>query len=255
MTMTIQVRGLSRAFAAAGRSTPALLDVDLDVAEREFVCILGPSGCGKSTLLNLVAGFLRPSAGEIRVNGRPVTGPGADRGVVFQEYVLFPWLTVAGNVEFGLRLSAAPADERRRTVGRYLELVGLAAHAAKYPAQLSGGMKQRVAIARALANNPSIILMDEPFGALDAQTREVLQDELGRIQRVEHKTVLFVTHSIREAVYLADRVVVMTSAPGRIKQIISIKLPEVRDRFAPEFTQYESDITRMVKEEVAKVHE
>jgi NitT/TauT family transport system ATP-binding protein len=255
MTMTIQVRGLSRAFAAAGRSTPALLDVDLDVAEREFVCILGPSGCGKSTLLNLVAGFLRPSAGEIRVNGRPVTGPGADRGVVFQEYVLFPWLTVTGNVEFGLRLSGVPADERRRTVRRYLELVGLAAHAAKYPVQLSGGMKQRVAIARALANNPSIILMDEPFGALDAQTREVLQDELGRIQRVEHKTVLFVTHSIREAVYLADRVVVMTTAPGRIKQVVSIKLPEVRDRFAPEFTQYESQLTRMVKEEVAKVHE
>jgi NitT/TauT family transport system ATP-binding protein len=255
MTMTIQVRGLSRAFAAAGRSTPALLDVDLDVAEREFVCILGPSGCGKSTLLNLVAGFLRPSAGEIRVNGRPVTGPGADRGVVFQEYVLFPWLTVTGNVEFGLRLSGVPADERRRTVRRYLELVGLAAHAAKYPVQLSGGMKQRVAIARALANNPSIILMDEPFGALDAQTREVLQDELGRIQRVEHKTVLFVTHSIREAVYLADRVVVMTTAPGRIKQVVSIKLPEVRDRFAPEFTQYESELTRMVKEEVAKVHE
>jgi ABC-type nitrate/sulfonate/bicarbonate transport system ATPase subunit len=255
MTMTIQVRGLSRVFAGAGGSTPALLDVDLDVAEREFVCILGPSGCGKSTLLNLVAGFLRPSAGEVRVNGRRVTGPGADRGVVFQEYVLFPWLTVAGNVEFGLRLSGAAAAERRGTVARYLELVGLAAHAAKYPVQLSGGMKQRVAIARALANNPSIILMDEPFGALDAQTREVLQDELGRIQRVEHKTVLFVTHSIREAVYLADRVVVMTSAPGRIKQIVSIKLPEVRDRFAPEFTQYESEITRTVKEEVAKVHE
>jgi NitT/TauT family transport system ATP-binding protein len=253
--MTIQVRRLSRAFAAAGRTTPALLDIDLDVAEREFVCLLGPSGCGKSTLLNLIAGFLRPSAGEILVNGRPVTGPGADRGVVFQEYVLFPWLTVAGNVEFGLRLQGAAADERRRTVGRYLELVGLSAHAAKYPVQLSGGMKQRVAIARALANNPAIILMDEPFGALDAQTREVLQDELGRIQRVEHKTVLFVTHSIREAVYLADRVVVMTSAPGRIKQIVTIKLPEVRDRFAPEFTQYESEITRMVKEEVAKVHE
>jgi NitT/TauT family transport system ATP-binding protein len=253
--MAIQVRKLSRAFAASGRSTPALLDIDLDVAAREFVCILGPSGCGKSTLLNLVAGFLRPSTGEILVNGRPVTGPGADRGVVFQEYVLFPWLTVAGNVEFGLRLQDVSADERRRTVARYLELVGLTAHAAKYPVQLSGGMKQRVAIARALANNPAIILMDEPFGALDAQTREVLQDELGRIQRVEHKTVLFVTHSIREAVYLADRVVVMTSAPGRIKQIVSVKLPEVRDRFAPEFTQYESELTRMVKEEVAKVHE
>ncbi len=189
------------------------------------------------------------------MGGRPVTGPGADRGVVFQEYVLFPWLTVDGNVQFGLKLKGSPAAERRAVVARYLELVGLAAHAEKYPVQLSGGMKQRVAIARALANNPEIILMDEPFGALDAQTREVLQDELGRIQRVEHKTVLFVTHSIREAVYLADRVVVMTTAPGRIKQVFQIKLPEVRDRFAPEFTHYESEITRVVKEEVAKVHE
>ena len=169
--------------------------------------------------------------------------------------MLFPWLTVTGNVEFGLRLKGAGGAERRAIVARYLELVGLAAHAEKYPVQLSGGMKQRVAIARALANSPEIILMDEPFGALDAQTREVLQDELSRIQRVEHKTVLFVTHSIREAVYLADRVVVMTSAPGRIKQVFTLKLPELRDRFAPEFTQYESDITRVVKEEVAKVHE
>jgi NitT/TauT family transport system ATP-binding protein len=253
--MKIHVRGVSRTFAAAGRETPALVDVDLEVAEREFVCLLGPSGCGKSTLLNIVAGFLRPSAGDVLVDGRPVDGPGSDRGVVFQEYVLFPWLTVAGNVEFGLRLKPTSAAERRTTVARYLDLVGLRAHAEKYPVQLSGGMKQRVAIARALANNPEIILMDEPFGALDAQTREVLQDELGRIQRVEHKTVLFVTHSIREAVYLADRVVVMTSAPGRIKQVFPIKLPDVRDRFAPEFTHYESEITRVVKEEVAKVHE
>src|SRR5881275_3164645 len=237
--MKIHVRGLSRTFVAAGRETPALLDVDVDIAEHEFVCLLGPSGCGKSTLLNIVAGFLRPSAGEVLVDGRAVTGPGADRGVVFQEYVLFPWLTVTGNVEFGLRLKGAGGAERRAIVARYLELVGLAAHAEKYPVQLSGGMKQRVAIAR----------------ALDAQTREVLQDELSRIQRVEHKTVLFVTHSIREAVYLADRVVVMTSAPGRIKQILTLKLPELRDRFAPEFTQSESEITRVVKEEVAKVHE
>src|SRR5215813_13534920 len=247
--MKIHLRGLSRTFVAAGPETPALEKVDLDVAEREFVCLLGPSGCGKSTLLNIVAGFLRPSSGEVVVDGRAVTGPGADRCVVFQEYVLFPWLTVTGNIEFGLTLKGVAARDRRATVTRYLDLVGLAAHADKYPVQLSGGMKQRVAIARALANNPEIILMDEPFGALDAQTREVLQDELGRIQRVEPKTILFVTHSIREAVYLADRVVVMTSVPGRIRQIFPIKLPEVRDRFASEFTQYESDITRVVKEE------
>ena len=230
---------------------PALDRIDLDVAEHEFLCLLGPSGCGKSTLLNIVAGFLAPTTGRVLVDGAPVTGPGADRGVVFQEYVLFPWLTVAGNVEFGPALKGVAADERRRTAARYLDLVGLRAHADKYPVQLSGGMKQRVAIARALANSPAIILMDEPFGALDAQTREVLQDELARIQRVEHKTMIFVTHSIREAVYLADRVVVMTAAPGRIKQIFEVKLPEVRDRFATEFTHYESEITRVVKEEVA----
>jgi NitT/TauT family transport system ATP-binding protein len=251
----IQIAAVSKEFVSGGRPSLALGHVDLEVAEREFVCLLGPSGCGKSTLLNVVAGFLAPSTGRVLVDGRPVTGPGADRGVVFQEYVLFPWLTVAGNVEFGLRLKGIGGSERVRTVARYLDMVGLAAHAAKFPAQLSGGMKQRVAIARALANEPSIILMDEPFGALDAQTREVLQEELSRIQRLEHKTVVFVTHSIREAVYLADRVVVMTSAPGRIKQVFEIKLPDVRDRFAPEFTQYESEITRVVKEEVAKVHE
>jgi NitT/TauT family transport system ATP-binding protein len=252
MLTKIQIAGVSKAF---GNGAPALGAIDLDVEAREFVCLLGPSGCGKSTLLNIVAGFLEPTTGRVLVDGAPVTGPGADRGVVFQEYVLFPWLTVAGNVEFGLTLKGMATDERRRTAARYLDLVGLRAHAEKFPVQLSGGMKQRVAIARALANSPSIILMDEPFGALDAQTREILQEELSRIQRVEHKTIVFVTHSIREAVYLADRVVVMTSAPGRIKQIFDIKLPDVRDRFTPEFTQYESEITRLVKEEVAKVHE
>jgi NitT/TauT family transport system ATP-binding protein len=251
----IQARRVTKTFAADARSAPAVADVDLDVAASEFVCILGPSGCGKSTFLNIVAGFIQPTSGTVLVDGVPVRGPGAERGVVFQEYVLFPWLTVAGNVEFGPLLQGVAADERRRLAARYLDLVGLVPHAQKLPVQLSGGMKQRVAIARALANNPSIILMDEPFGALDAQTREVLQDELSRIQRVEHKTILFVTHSIREAVYLADRIVVMTTAPGRIKQVFTIKLPEVRDRFAPEFTEYESAITRVVKEEVAKVHE
>jgi NitT/TauT family transport system ATP-binding protein len=249
----IQVQRVSKTFGA--QATPALAEVDLDVADRELVCLLGPSGCGKSTLLNIVAGFLPPTTGTVRVDGRPVTGPAPDRGVVFQEYALFPWLTVTGNVEFGPAMQGRPAAERRALGTRYLDLVGLRAHADKFPAQLSGGMKQRVAIARALANGPAVILMDEPFGALDAQTREVLQDELSRIQRVEHKTILFVTHSIREAVYLADRVVVMTSVPGRVKQIFTVKLPEVRDRFAPEFTHYEAEITGVLKEEVAKVRE
>ena len=162
---------------------------------------------------------------------------------------------MAENVDFGPLLKGTPAAERHRLTARYLDMVGLAPHADKFPVQLSGGMKQRVAIARALANNPSIVLMDEPFGALDAQTREVMQEELSRIQRLEPKTILFVTHSIREAVYLGDRVVVMTSAPGRIKDVFTIKLPAVRDRFASEFTRYESEITRVLKEEVAKVHE
>jgi len=251
----VQVEGVHKSFDLDGRSMPALLDVSLEVHAGELLCLLGPSGCGKSTLLNIVAGFLPPTRGRVLVGGAPVTGPGPERGVVFQEYVLFPWLTVAQNVEFGPRLMGTPAAGCREIAARYLEMVGLTQHASKFPAQLSGGMKQRVAIARALANDPAIVLMDEPFGALDAQTREVMQEELSRIQRVEHKTIVFVTHSIREAVYLADRVVVMTSPPGRVKEVFTIKLPEPRDRFAPEFTQYEREITRLVKEEVVKVHE
>jgi NitT/TauT family transport system ATP-binding protein len=247
----IEIQGVAKAFGGAA----ALDRIDLTLAEHELLCLLGPSGCGKSTLLNIVAGFIAPSTGRVLVDGKPVTGPGADRGVVFQEYALFPWLTVADNVEFGPALRGTPADERRRVGRTYLDLVGLRPHAHKFPAQLSGGMKQRVAIARALANRPEIVLMDEPFGALDAQTREVLQDELSRIQRLEQKTIVFVTHSIREAVYLADRVAVMTSAPGRLREVFEIELPEARDRFSPAFTRYESEITRVVKEEVAKVRE
>jgi ABC-type nitrate/sulfonate/bicarbonate transport system ATPase subunit len=251
----VQIEGVHKAFTLDGRSTPALIDINLEVQAGELLCLLGPSGCGKSTLLNIVAGFIPPTRGRVRVDGLPIAGPGPERGVVFQEYALFPWLSVAQNVEFGPRLTGVPAATRREVVARYLDMVGLSEHATKFPVQLSGGMKQRVAIARALANNPSIVLMDEPFGALDAQTREVMQEELSRIQRVEHKTIVFVTHSIREAVYLADRIVVLTSSPGRVKDVFTIKLPEARDRFAPEFTRYESEITRVVKEEVAKVRE
>jgi NitT/TauT family transport system ATP-binding protein len=250
----ILIEGVSKSFGHDGRSD-ALQEIDIEVAAGELLCLLGPSGCGKSTLLNIVAGFIPATRGRVLVDGRPVTGPGPERGVVFQEYVLFPWLTVAENVEFGPVLKGLERAERRKLSARYLDMVGLTAHAEKFPAQLSGGMKQRVAIARALANHPSIVLMDEPFGALDAQTREVMQEELARIQRVEPKTIIFVTHSIREAVYLADRVVVLTSSPGRVKQVFAIKLCEPRDRFAPEFTHYESAITRVVKEEVAKVRE
>jgi NitT/TauT family transport system ATP-binding protein len=247
--MKIQVRRLSRTFTAAGRATPALVDVDLDIAEREFVCLLGPSGCGKSTLLNIVAGFLRPSAGEVLVNGHPVNGPGADRGVVFQEYVLFPWLTVAGNVEFGLKLSRAAAAERRATVGRYLDLVGLRAHADKFPVQLSGGMKQRVAIARALANNPEIILMDEPFGALDPQTRWGMQSLLLDVSRAENNTILFVTHDVSEAVYLADTIYVLSPRPAQILHQVDTPPFPVHDialKSAPEFRLIEKKLLDLI---------
>jgi NitT/TauT family transport system ATP-binding protein len=250
----IQVENVEKSFGVNGHAMPALVDTTLEIEAGEFLCLLGPSGCGKSTLLNIVAGFMPPTRGRVLVDGRPVTGPGRERGVVFQEYALFPWLTVAENVEFGPRLAGRPPAERRELVARYVTMVGLTEHRAKFPAQLSGGMKQRVAIARALANTPSIVLMDEPFGALDAQTREIMQDELSRIQRLEHKTIVFVTHSIREAVYLGDRVVVMTRSPGRIKEVFSIKLPEARDRFAPEFTHYESEITGVLRDEAGPAH-
>jgi NitT/TauT family transport system ATP-binding protein len=251
----IQIEGVGKWFGSVAQPMPALLDIMLDVRTNEFVCLLGPSGCGKSTLLNIVAGFIPPSEGRVLVDGRAIIGPGPDRGVVFQEYALFPWLTVQENVEFGPKLKGTPRPERQQMAEKYLELVGLAAHRHKFPAQLSGGMKQRVAIARALANNPTVILMDEPFGSLDAQTREIMQEELSRIQRVEHKTIIFVTHSIREAVYLADRVVVMTSSPGKIKDVVEVDLPEPRDKFSADFTHYESDITRVLKAEVEKARE
>jgi NitT/TauT family transport system ATP-binding protein len=251
----IQIEAVSKWFGSAAQPMPALLDITLSVRLNEFICVLGPSGCGKSTLLNIIAGFIPASEGRVLADGQEITAPGRDRGVVFQEYALFPWLTVQENVEFGPKLQGTSRPERRQIAEKYLELVSLAAHRHKFPAQLSGGMKQRVAIARALANNPTVILMDEPFGSLDAQTREIMQEELSRIQRVEHKTIIFVTHSIREAVYLADRVVVMTASPGKIKEVVEVDLPEPRDKFSAAFTRYESAITRVLKEEVEKARE
>ena len=250
MTMTIQVRGLSRAFAGAGGPTPALLDVDLDVAEREFVCILGPSGCGKSTLLNLVAGFLRPSAGEVRVNGRRVTGPGADRGVVFQEYALFPWLTVEQNIEFGLRERRVPRAKRKARVRQQIASVGLSGFGQRYPQELSGGMRQRVALARVLVNDPKILLMDEPFAALDAQTRSIMQQELLRVWSADRRTAIFITHNIEEAILLGDRVVVMTARPGRIKDIVAVGLPRPRDVTSAEFNQIRRHVAVLLEAEV-----
>jgi NitT/TauT family transport system ATP-binding protein len=250
MSAKIAVEGVSKSFAAG---TTALRGVDLQLAENSFTCLLGPSGCGKSTLLNMIAGFLAPSSGRVTVDGRAVTGPSADRGVVFQEYALFPWRTAAQNVAFGPMLRKLGRRQQAEIAARYLDLVGLAAHGAKYPTELSGGMKQRVAIARALANQPSVLLMDEPFGALDAQTREVLQEEMLRIWQHERKTVVFVTHSISESIFLADRVVVMATRPGAVKAVIDIDLPHPRDRSSPAFVALERHVKALVREEVEKL--
>ncbi len=206
----------------------ALSDINLSVRPGEFVCLVGPSGCGKSTLLNIIAGFDRPSAGEMLVGGTKVTGPGRDRIVVFQEAALFPWLNVRSNVEFGLKLAGLGRSERRERADQYLKLVGLERFHKAYIHELSGGMKQRVQLARSLAVDPEILLMDEPFAALDAQTRDVLQEELQTIWQRTGKTVVFVTHNVREAVLLADRVVVMSPSPGRIKREIAISLEHPR---------------------------
>src|ERR1700741_5176620 len=226
----ISIERLSKTFETArGTTHLALSDISLDVADGEFVSILGPSGCGKSTLLYIVGGFVLPSEGAVRVKGAAVTGPGPDRGPVFQEFALFPWKTVLGNVIYGLIEQGAPrkiAEERARAL---IEMVHLKGYENFYPKELSGGMKQRVALARTLAYGPSILLMDEPFGALDAHTRTRLQNDLLEIWGRDRKTVLFVTHSVEEAVFLSDRVAVMTRSPGRIKEVIAIDLPRPAD--------------------------
>ena len=227
----IAIERLSKAFETQrGTSHLALADISLEVAEGEFVSILGPSGCGKSTLLYIVGGFVEPTTGTVTVNGKPVTGPGPDRGPVFQEFALFPWKTVLGNVMYGpleRGMARSKAEEKARAL---IALVHLKGYENFYPKELSGGMKQRVAIARTLAYGPSILLMDEPFGALDAHTRTGLQNELLEIWERDRKTVLFVTHSVEEAVFLSDRVVVLTRSPGRIKETIKIDLPRPRRR-------------------------
>ncbi len=207
----------------------AIKHLDLTVKQGEFLAIVGPSGCGKSTFLDMVAGLAQPSSGEIFIDGKLITGPALDRGIVMQGYALFPWRTVRKNVEFGLEIKKIPKKDRKEISQRYIELVGLANFEDRYPHELSGGMKQRVAIARALAYDPEVLLMDEPFAAVDAQTREVLQEELLRIWEKTKKTIIFVTHGIDEAVFLADRVAVMTAHPGTIKEIVNINLPRPRD--------------------------
>ncbi|MHB0772903.1 ABC transporter ATP-binding protein [Bradyrhizobium sp. 1.29L] len=239
----------------AGRFT-ALDDITLDVRSGEFLVLVGPSGCGKSTLLDLLGGLTTPTSGRILLDGRPVAGPGRDRGIVFQQYALFPWRTAAENVEFGLEIAGFKTRQRLEIARHFLDLVGLSGFANRYPHELSGGMKQRVAIARSLAYDPEVLLMDEPFAALDAQTRETLQGELLRIWRATGKTIVFITHGIDEAVVLGERVAVMTSRPGRIKQVID--LPEVlRDevddvRSLPEFGHVRHEVWSLLRDEVQK---
>ncbi len=211
-----------------GAPVTALEKISLEVAEKEFSVIVGPSGCGKTSLLRLVAGLIQPSEGTIYLDGRAVTRPGRDRGMVFQSYTLFPWLTVEENVEFGLKIGGMRADERARVRRQFIGEVGLEGFERAYPKQLSGGMMQRVALARALANDPAILLMDEPFGALDSQTRSLMQELLLEIWEHSHKTVLFITHDIDEAILLGDRVHVMTARPGRIKEMVEIDIPRPR---------------------------
>jgi ABC-type nitrate/sulfonate/bicarbonate transport system ATPase subunit len=254
----LSIRGVSRRFASAQGETLALQATDLEVAENDFITVLGPSGCGKSTLLRIVAGLDRPSSGEVLLDGRAIAGPGADRGMVFQSYTLFPWLTVLENVCFGLRERGLPRSEQLEIARGFIAKVGLTGFEQHYPKQLSGGMQQRTALARALANDPRILLMDEPFGALDHQTRELMQELLLGIWEAERKTVLFVTHDIDEAVFIGSRVVVMSARPGRIKLDRRIDLPHPRHyslKTSPAFAALKAELTEQVRAEVRAAQE
>jgi NitT/TauT family transport system ATP-binding protein len=253
MPACLDLRAVAMRYGAGPGAVSALEGIDLAIEEREFVTIVGPSGCGKSTLLYLVGGFLRPTAGSLQLRGKPITGPGSDRGIVFQRYSLFPWLTVRGNIGYGLDEKGVARAERERIVAEHVKLVHLEGFEDRYPRELSGGMQQRVALAQTLACQPDILLMDEPFGALDAQTRRILQDEVRRIWRRDTRTVLFVTHDVEEAVALGTRIVVMSARPGRIKEVFSRGF-DVGDgeefEANPAFTALKLKIWRSVKEEV-----
>ncbi len=245
----ILINNVQKVFKTPGGEVIALKDINLTVRQGEFVCLLGPSGCGKSTLLNAVAGFQPPSAGEIVIEGRKILAPGPDRGMVFQEYALFPWMTVGQNIAFGLEIQKKPKAEIELTVNQLLDLLHLKDFRDRFPKDLSGGMRQRVAIARVLALDSPIMLMDEPFGALDALTRRNLQDELLRIWEKLGKTILFVTHSIEESIYLADRIVVMTYRPGTVKRDQVVDMPRPRDPSSAAFNDLKRELGRLVMEE------
>ncbi len=249
----LSIQGVSRTFTSAkGVATQALLPVDFEVRENDFVTILGPSGCGKSTMLRIVAGLDSPTSGRVLLDGRPVEGPGADRGMVFQSYTLFPWLTIEHNIRFGLRERGMPEAQQKERAAYFIAKVGLRGFEQHFPKQLSGGMQQRTAIARALANDPKILLMDEPFGALDNQTRVLMQELLLGIWESERKTVLFVTHDIDEAIFMANRVAVFSARPGRIKTELAVDLPHPRHytiKTSPEFMDLKARLTEEIRAE------
>jgi len=256
MPSKLQINNITMTFRTRrGDEVIAVDDLSLHVDDREFISIVGPSGCGKSTLLRVVAGLIRPDSGSVLLDGQPIREPGADRGMVFQTYTLFPWLTVQGNVEYGPRLKGLPAAERDRIVRQQIAAVGLNGFERSYPKELSGGMMQRVAIARALANDPKVLLMDEPFGALDAQTRSIMQEMLVTLWQQTPKTILFITHDIDEALFMSDRVYVMTARPGRIKVMLDVRLPRPRTlemTTTPEFIEQKRVILEAIKEETLK---
>jgi len=252
MQSHIQINAVNKIFSTGGREVVALKNINLDVQRGEFICLLGPSGCGKSTLLNAVAGFSSPTTGSILVDGKLVQSPGPERGMVFQEYALFPWMTVEKNIAFGLEIKKMPKAQINEKVGALLEMLNLQDFRDRYPKDLSGGMRQRVAIARVLALDSPIMLMDEPFGALDSLTRRNLQDELLRIWMEFKKTIIFVTHSIEESIYLADRIVVMTYRPGTIKKDIRVSMPHPRDPSSAEFNDLKKELSLLVMEEQSR---
>jgi NitT/TauT family transport system ATP-binding protein len=240
--IVLSIKDLHKSFRKDDGELVAIEDFNLDIMDGEFVCVLGPSGCGKTTLLRIIAGLEEPTSGKILLKNKEIAGPGSDRGMVFQEFGLFPWRSVRKNIEFGLEIRKIPKEERKAISDRYIDLVGLKGFETSHPNELSGGMKQRVGIARALANDPAILLMDEPFGALDAQTRNLMQKELLRIWSEMRKTVVFITHSVDEAVFVADRVVVMSARPGKIKSIFDVEWEQPRDRAGVEFASLRKKI-------------
>jgi NitT/TauT family transport system ATP-binding protein len=243
---------VNKTFGTGKNKVVAISDLNLEVKENEFTVIVGPSGCGKSTFLYLVAGFEKPTRGKILLDGEPITKPGPDRGFVFQEFALYPWRTVLGNVMFGLEIGGVPEETAREKAMLYIKMVGLEGFENTYPHALSGGMKQRVGIARAIAYDPEVLLMDEPFGSLDAQTRKVMQGELIRIWEEMRKTVIFVTHSVIEATYLADRIIVMTARPGKVKGTIDVNLPRPRDYTEKKYLRIRKEVLDLLEEEVTK---